>query len=512
MNTGDSLVADTERPDTAPLQAVAPRSRLLRLLSHVFSYPAALAAGLITITSLSAFTRLEDPDLWWHLKNGEVIWNTHQIPAVELFSFTAQGRPWVAHEWLSELSLFAAYRVGGYPGLVLWIAVLGSLIYLAVYLLCWRTSRNALVSLRGGVIAFCFGSVGLGPRPLLVGHLFLVAEILVLELARTRRARWLWLLPPMFAVWINCHGSYVFGLAVAAVYFVCCFFKSGFGWFVKEDYGPDFRRTLGFALAACTAAVFLNPLGPRLVFYPFDVLLFQKTNISSVEEWFPPSLREANTYVMLAVMGGVLLLAANRRLSLRQIAFVCLASVLALQHRRMLFLFGLLTAPVLSNYGWGSEGKRANPLANAFVICGCLAAMVWFFPNGKNLETQVESRSPVAAVRYIRQAHLAGPMLNEYRFGGYLIWALPENKVFVDGRADVFEWTGVLDDYVRWATLADDPKALLDKYGISFCVLYRGSPAARVIPYLPGWKKVYEDALAVIFVRESASAKRTGVS
>lgn len=468
----------------------------------VFSYPAALAAGVVAITTLSAFTRMEDPDLWWHLRNGETIWNTRQIPAFDLFSFTAQGHPWIDHEWLSELSLFAAYHAAGYAGLVLWVAVLGSLTFLAVYLLCWRTSRNTLVSFRGAIVAFCFGSVGLSTRPLLLGHLFLATEILVLEFARTRRPRWLWLLPPIFALWVNCHGSWVFGMAVLAIYFISSFFPGGFGRFVKEDFAPGLRRLLGFMLAACSAAVFLNPLGLRLVAYPFNLLISQRTNIASVQEWFPPSLQDANTYVMLAVMGAALLLAAGGRLSLREVALVCVASMMALQHRRMLFLFGLLTAPALSHYGWGREGKRANPLANAAVIFSCLAAVVWFFPDKRSLQAQVEERNPVQAIRFIRQAHPAGPMLNEYRFGGYLIWALPETKVFVDGRTDIFDWTGVLGEYVRWADLKDDPTALLDKYHIGFCLLYRHSAVARVIPYLPGWKKAYEDPLAVVFTRD----------
>jgi len=49
---------------------------------------------------------------------------------------------------------------------------------------------------------------------------------------------------------------------------------------------------------------------------------------------------------------------------------------------------------------------------------------------------------------------------------------------------------------------------LLDKYQIGFCLLYRASAAARVMPYLPGWKKAYEDPLAVVFIRDNrANAK-----
>jgi hypothetical protein len=479
-------------------------------LRRIFSYPVALATGLITVTSLSAFTRLGDPDLWWHLKLGQTIWNTDAIPTTDQFSFTAFGHPWVAHEWLSQVSLYAAYRLAGYSGLVLWIALVGSLTYLAIYLLCWRVSHNSLVALRGGIVAFCFGSVGLGPRPLLLGNLLLAAELVVLELARTRRVRWLWLLPPLFAIWVNCHGSWIFGMAVLAVYFACCFRRTGFGPFLDEKLPLDFRRRLGWTMAGCAAAVFVNPAGYRLVLYPLNLLFSQKTNLSSIEEWLPPSLADGNTWVLLAAMGAVLLLAAARRLSLREVVLVVMATIPALEHRRMLFLFGLLTAPVLAHYGWGRERKRSNPVADAVLIFGCLAAMIWIFPGESKLREQVASRNPAGAVRYIRQAGLRQPMLNEYRFGGYLLWALPENKVFIDGRTDIFDWTGVLADYVRWVNLADDPEALLNKYRIGFCLLERSSGVAHLMPYLPGWRKAYEDGLAVVFIRDDSNGARTG--
>jgi hypothetical protein len=97
-------------------------------------------------------------------------------------------------------------------------------------------------------------------------------------------------------------------------------------------------------------------------------------------------------------------------------------------------------------------------------------------------------------------------MLNEYVYGGYLIWAAPEHPVFVDGRADVFDWTGVLGEFGKWATLQSDPNELLDKYQVNFCLLGRDSPMARVLPLLPGWKTVYSDNLAVIVMRTAAGS------
>ncbi len=77
-------------------------------------------------------------------------------------------------------------------------------------------------------------------------------------------------------------------------------------------------------------------------------------------------------------------------------------------------------------------------------------------------------------------------MLNDYGFGGYLIWALPEQKVFIDGRADIYEWAGTFKEYGDWKSLAADPRQLLDKYHARLCILPVHEPMARMMPYLPG--------------------------
>jgi hypothetical protein len=99
-------------------------------------------------------------------------------------------------------------------------------------------------------------------------------------------------------------------------------------------------------------------------------------------------------------------------------------------------------------------------------------------------------------------------MLNSYDYGGYLIWALPQQPVFIDGRADLFEWAGVLDEFSKWATLQSDPNELLDKYHVDFCLLERKSPMVTVLRLLPGWKEVYSDNVSVILMRSAPRSPR----
>jgi hypothetical protein len=163
---------------------------------------------------------------------------------------------------------------------------------------------------------------------------------------------------------------------------------------------------------------------------------------------------------------------------------------------------------MLSDLWENYDAGRDRPSLNAVCIALCLLVAVWAFPSHSVLARQVEEANPVKAVNFLREHHVSGRMLNEYVYGGYLIWAAPEYPVFVDGRADVYEWTGVLPDFTRWATLQEEPNALLDKYKVDFCLLSKNSPMAHVLPLLPGWKAAYSDTQAIIFVRSQSHPTR----
>src|SRR6476661_7036155 len=137
---------------------------------------------------------------------------------------------------------------------------------------------------------------------------------------------------------------------------------------------------------------------------------------------------------------------------------------MALNHRRLVFVFGILAAPVVarlcSDFWDRYEAEKDRPAPNMIFIGVVAVALFLGFPGRLVLAKQVSDGSPVKAVEYIQSHHLSGNMLNEYDYGGYLIWALPEHPVFIDGRADLYEWAGVLSQYEKWALLQTDPNAL----------------------------------------------------
>ncbi len=233
--------------------------------------------------------RFSDPDLWWHLKVGQIIWNTHAIPSTDTFSYTAQGHSWIAHEWLSQLSIYAALHFGGYTGLMLWLDGMTSLLFVLVYVLCLRCSDNAGIAFGGALFALFFGTIGLAIRPLVNGNILLVTELLILE-ASARDGRILWLLPPLFALWVNCHGSFFFGMGVLGIYWLCSMASVKRGLLVSEPWDRERRRLLGIAMVFCMVALLVNPVGPRLLFYPIDMLFIQAPSTNFIIEWYQPGI------------------------------------------------------------------------------------------------------------------------------------------------------------------------------------------------------------------------------
>src|SRR3954447_19457981 len=179
------------QPSTAVVSQI-PRRPVLRA---VFSFPVMLGTLLVVLMVLTVRERFNDPDIWWHLKTGEIIWNTHSIPRVDPFSFTAFGKPWIAQEWLSELTIYGAYHLGGYTGLMLWLCTFSGLFAVAAYLLCCLYSGNSKVAMLGGLIVWLFSTIGLAIRPHMLGYTLLVCELILLHLGRYRNRRWLLALP-----------------------------------------------------------------------------------------------------------------------------------------------------------------------------------------------------------------------------------------------------------------------------------------------------------------------------
>jgi hypothetical protein len=372
------------------------------------------------------------------------------------------------------------------------------------FILCGRWSGNWKVSLIGGLSTLFFLTSGLSIRPALLGYLFLVVELVLLYAVSRAYRKALLALPVLFVVWANCHGSFVFGLAVLAGIFGAMLIRIDGG---RIEWRRGDRLVLACTVLACSIAPFLNPIGPQMVTYPLGLLGTQSENISYVAEWASLNIQEPRAIGFAAVLALVVIAAVRRWIAITPLEWILLltAAAMVVSHVRMLPIFGIISAPLLCRLlatQWDNyDPRKDHPAVNFVLILAAALMSAYVIPTSAAIDGQIAAKEPVAAVKAIQKAGLPGPLLNDYTWGGFLLWANPGQKVFIDGRFDLYAWTGILDEFRKWALVQEDPRRLLDHYKIRTVLIRSTAPMASVFPLLPGWKRVYDDGLAVVYTR-----------
>jgi len=494
------------------LQASTTRNSRLR---SVFSFPVMcmfLLSAVIFAYAPRGIT-IGESDIWWHLLNARHLVLHHSFPRIDTYSFTAAGSRWISYEWISELLFLAAFRTAGLQGLVILYATLIVLIFAAVYYRSWRAGadcKDAAVATLGGV---CIGCVSLAPRMLLFGWLCLTGVLLVLDHFR-RTGRGLWLLPPLFLLWINLHGSWVYGMVVLVLTILSGLVQGQWHIVEARRWTPAELRKLLIAMAASGAALFVNPFGYKLVLYPLDLIFRQQQIVQTVQYWLPVDFSTWNGKLALGTIFAVLAAAlfSSRRWRLDEILLAAFALWSGLSHVRFLDFAAIIIVPILaprlrlfSPY----DAAIDKPWLNAAIMSCAVAAVIFFFPTKHELQVQLDREYPTAAVKFMQSHHLEGRIFNSVEFGGYMEWSSPELKPFIDGREDIFIYNGTFDDYMRTVTL-QHPGDVLAKYGIEYILLERAWPLAYVLQGDPSWHLIYSDDVAVLFGRDSA--RTTGPS
>ncbi len=187
------------------------------ILQVLFSFAAMLGMCLVARVFFWLRSFDVDPDLWWHIKIGQSILATHHWPTSESYSFTAAGQHWRAYEWLGEILLAAVYRVGGLRGLGALLIILGSLFAIALYYFTTIRCGNPKAGfLATALVLNLVNSFNL--RPQMLGYLFLILALIILERFRQGKRGAIWLLPLLMLVWINSHGTWIIGLGTIGVY------------------------------------------------------------------------------------------------------------------------------------------------------------------------------------------------------------------------------------------------------------------------------------------------------
>jgi hypothetical protein len=480
-----------------------------------------LLAAVFTLTA----GQITDPDFWWHLRTGQLIFETRAIPHADIFSFTAQGKEWVTHEWLAEVLIYAIYRLSGWGGLV----VSFSLVMTAALWVAYRCAAEFAPHPYVAGAAVLLGALSTAPmwgvRPQMISFLFTSVYVAVLgDYARRKsHAKSLWWLVPLMLVWVNMHGGYALGLALIGL--------TGAGLVLDELMRERGERCV-FArvrpllsvFAACVLVVPLNPNGLRMFSYPFETLTSHAMH-AYIEEWFTPNfhLLISQPLALLMFATFVVLALSPKRARPGELLLLCVAAYAALRAWRNIPLFALVAVPVLAEHTWHlltsrawgrwltmpekreTGTKAASQLALNVLLLICVPIGLCVANVAKVIDKQAViegEKYPAAAVEFLRAHPESGAIYNEYGWGGYLIWKLyPQRTVYIDGRADVYG-DAFMEETLAAMSGERDWRAPLEHYGVRTVFIKPDAPLASLLRQDATWRSVYEDQQAVIFFKQ----------
>ncbi len=466
-----------------------------------------------------------DADLGWHLRTGQLIWETGAIPHSDPYSFTVNGQSWITHEWLFEVIAWPVYANWGHAGLMVLCSG-------AILLGLWFVYRQMRMEGSGRLAAallmvlsaFTAMSVW-GTRPLV--FTLCLASFYGLQLRRwwLGEMRALWLLPPVMVLWVNLHGGYMLGLGLVVIYLIGGLLSK---WLPTESAIGSLRAlaiTGVFGLLATLA----NPNTYKILWYPIDTLTSTAMR-KNIADWPSPDFHSI-LYLPFGLMLALFFAAAARnprRMEIIDLLLILALAGMALQSNRHVSIFAVICAPVLARQlgalgddlrsllgRWGLTWQRqqANPprsgsttmiLPTWVLVLGAFAVIAWKVSISLSPAAIADVQAgyfPVEAVRYIQDHGIKGRIYNAYNWGGYLVlnW-YPERQVFIDSRADVYR-DDFIEQYLEAYYVRPRWRETLDKHGVDYALLETQGPLPILLTTSGEWREVYSDKVAVLLAR-----------
>jgi hypothetical protein len=511
-------------PSSAPTHLPWSRPSALTLGYWILGALALALVALMTVRAIPAY------DLYWQLKTGEVIWQTRSIPKTDLFSYTAFGERWYVQEWLSEILFHGLWQSLGRESLV----ALRMLVITAAFgLVLWRALRRSerpLLSVAVTLLAAWGSAYFFDSRPQMMTYLATAGLLLLLDEHRSGRSRRaIWLLPGLMLLWANLHAGFFLGLVLLWTYTLADTVE----WAVNRETPIERLRLQIIVAVLASLTPLLNPNGWHAYTYPF-LLQGHEAVRNTVGEWFSPDFHrpELKPFGLVLLIGIASLGFSVRRRSLGDVLVVLGLITMSLDANRHGPLLAIAGAPIFAEHlgaSWravetwvADRWKAATGVSLAprevfgapwrwcalvlagIALVGGLQARAGELPKGSWFDTcTMTAEFPKAAVDWMETNKVEGNVLNAYEWGGYCAWRwYPKQRVFIDGRAEVYFNRGFDDYYAIWM-LQPGWGDRLNTHQVNWMLLNATAPLANAALQTGDWALVYQDEKAVVLKRKA---------
>ena len=467
----------------------------------------AMTAVILALAMWRFGRTVADPDLWGHVRFGLDKIEAGRYLSVDTYSYLTEGMVWFNHEWLGEVIMGAAFLTMGSPGLVVLKATLAAAL---VVFLTWWLLRLRIPPVRVAIL-MAINILLLTPtlgtfRPQIFTTVLFTATLTVMVAYSTNRTRLIWLLPLIFAVWVNLHGGVLSGIAVlwtwALLYAV---FRKDRPWEAVSVAGVS------------SAALLLNPHGVAHIRF-----LVETTTVSRPEivEWasIDPLSPVGLGYFLVGVGLGVALVRSRHRLDptlVVPLIGLIVAPLIAWRHLQFfvpatVILGGPYWALLMRTPGSREEKSRqTSPIVAALFVLVSVVAVTFAVDRVAQARDclVIEAAQfdyPARTVEALASADVTGNAVVTFNWGEYIIWHLgPEVQVSIDGRRETIYSADVLRANLDFADGAGDWDRVLELGPADLVIQATGTPGAQLMASQPGWRLVHEDPAASVFVLAS---------
>jgi len=462
-----------------------------------------------------------DTDSWWHLRSGAWMLENGELLRTDPFSLTRQGQTWEYPGWIAQIILYFLFNQFSFAGLNIFTAIM---VFIAFAFL-WAALEGPGL-LKASVILLAAAASGLywSARPQIITFTLTGISIYLLEAARKGNLKRIWWMPILMAFWANIHGGFAVGFLLIGLYFVSDIADMLLAKLVSSQPLAEtwqsrkrYLSTLGTVGLGSLITSMINPLGPKILYYPFKTLSIG-TLREYIAEWQPPNFQstEVQPFILLLFLTLFAMAISGRKREVRDFLIVGLFGYMSLLAVRNVSLFALTAAPILSRHlvtglqpifeRFRSREELPKRLANWINLI--LAVLISFaallqislqLPDQENID-HVGDLIPLDAFEYIHENKPPGPIFNSYNWGAYILWDLyPEYLSFVDGRTDLFK-DEILDEYIRTWLAEPEWEEFLDQWEIQLALLETKAPLVNVMIH-EGWVVEFQDEQAVILRR-----------
>lgn len=493
-----------------------------------------LTVALVSTHSLDSINQ----DIGRHLKTGQIIWQTREVPKINLFSFTEPNHPFINHHWLSEVIFYLLSLFVGLKGLIVLKVVLITtafgiiLFFLLPLTKFWTLSLSMIL----GLLVFVERT---DVRPEIFSYLFLAIFLVLLLRAKYKNDyRWFWVLPIIQIFWTNVHIYFALGPGLLFLFFI--------DRLIHERDKKNLKK-IGAILIITVLATLLNPNFIKGALTPFTILngygysIVENQSVVFLSNYgiLGKQISIFEFSIVVLILSFILVIMSGRAKIIFESLVAVFFTVMAIMMLRNFGIYGLTFAAIvpLNLSAWQIKGGSNKKLIIAAHVLAVVGFSFWVFSITNNSFFRIMDkgqsfglsvpRGAQGGVEFVKQNKITGPVFNNFDVGSFLIWKLypvpasstgygtsPEFRVFVDGRpeaysVDFFEniYKPMQEDPVAW-------KKYSELYGINYVFFDPKDATPWAQTFLqnklrdPDWPLVYLDQDAIIFLKKTFDNKK----